>query len=173
MVLNYILVGCPWVQGLGLSTTATRPVGTKNDNFQQFGSEKTQRRSQYYILEAYWLTRPEPTLISGSLKQQPGRRQWKRWTMKSRCLKLYRAYSSSFNSSNVGKCFWSWILKDWIEVQKKTEGSRCLVSMSSTKREIRHFHVVLVQWQQRNVQKGGMHVQSCCFTNLNLLLLCR
>ena len=65
-------------EGLGLSTTAIRPVGTTNDNFQQFGNERTQRRSQYYILEAYWLTRPEPTLISGSLKQQPRQRLWKR-----------------------------------------------------------------------------------------------
>ena len=39
--------------------------------------------------------------------------------MNSRCLKLYRAYSISFNSSNVGKCFWSWILKDCIKVQEK------------------------------------------------------
>ena len=31
--------------------------------------------------------------------------------MKSRCFKLYRAYSISFTSSNVSKCFWSWILK--------------------------------------------------------------
>ena len=31
------------------------------------------------------------------------------------------------------------------------------------KREIRHFHVVVVQWRQRNVQKSVMHVQSCCF----------
>ena len=31
------------------------------------------------------------------------------------------------------------------------------------KSEIRHFHVVVVQWQQRNVQKSVMHVQSCCF----------
>ena len=33
---------------------------------------------------------------------------------------------------------------------------------SSTKREIRHFHVVVVQRRQRNVQKSMMHVQSCC-----------
>ena len=36
---------------------------------------------------------------------------------------------------------------------------------SSTKREIRHFHVVVVQWRQRNVQKSVIHVQSCCFAN--------
>ena len=39
--------------------------------------------------------------------------------MNLRCLKLYRAYSISFTSSNVGKCFWSWILKDWFKVQEK------------------------------------------------------
>ena len=33
--------------------------------------------------------------------------------------KLYRAYSISFNSSDVGIFFWGWILKVDIEVQKK------------------------------------------------------
>ena len=33
--------------------------------------------------------------------------------------------------------------------------------LSSKKREIRHFHVVVVQRRQRNVQKSVMHVQSC------------
>ena len=41
-----------------------------------------------------------------------------------------------------------------------------------TKREIRHFHVVVVQWRLRNVQKSVMHVQNCCFSNLSLLLFC-
>ena len=42
----------------------------------------------------------------------------------------------------------------------------------STKREIRHFHVVVVQWRQRNEQSSVMHVDICCFANLNLLLFC-
>ena len=54
----------------------------------------------------------------------------------------------------------------------KEKESRCLVFKSSTKREIRHFHVVVVQLQQRNVPKSVMHVQGFCFTNLNLLLFC-
>ena len=36
----------------------------------------------------------------------------------------------------------------------------------SVKREIRHFHAVVVQNcknGQRNVQKSVMHVQNCCF----------
>ena len=41
---------------------------------------------------------------------------------------------------------------------------------SLTKREIRHFYVVVVQRRQRNVLKRVMQGQSCCFSNLNLLL---
>ena len=44
---------------------------------------------------------------------------------------------------------------------------------SSTKREMRQFHVVVVQRQQRNVQESVMQVQSCCFACLNLSLFCR
>ena len=40
--------------------------------------------------------------------------------------------------------------------------SHCLFK-SFTKREIRHFHVVVLQWRQKNVQPSVMHVQSCCF----------
>ena len=51
--------------------------------------------------------------------------------------------------------------------------SFCVVFPSSTKREIRHYHVVVVQRRLKNVQKSVMHVQSCCFANLNLLLFFR
>ena len=53
----------------------------------------------------------------------------------------------------------------------KENESRCLAFTSSTKREIRHFHVVVVQRRLRKVQKIVMHRQSC-FANLNLLLFC-
>ena len=39
---------------------------------------------------------------------------------------------------------------------------------SSTKGEIRHFPVVVVQRRQKNLQKSVMQVQSC-FADLNLL----
>ena len=41
------------------------------------------------------------------------------------------------------------------------------------KREIRHYHVVVVQRRLRNAQKSVMHVQSSYFANLNLLGFCR
>ena len=53
----------------------------------------------------------------------------------------------------------------------KEKESRYLVFMSSRRREIRHFHIIVVQWsRQRNVQKSVLHVQIWCFVNLNLLL---
>ena len=47
----------------------------------------------------------------------------------------------------------------------KEKESCWLVFPSSTKREIRHFHVVVVQRRLTNVQKSVMYVQSCCFAN--------
>ena len=82
------------------------------------------------------------------------------------CFKLDLTYSISFNSANNGPFLWSWILKD-CSVEEK--GNCHLVFPSSIKHEIRHFHVVFMQGQQRNVQESLMHMQSCCFANLNLL----
>ena len=50
--------------------------------------------------------------------------------------------------------------------------SRRLVFTSSTKREIRHFHVVVVQWRQTNVQKRRDE-RAKLFCQCNLLLFCR
>ena len=86
------------------------------------------------------------------------------WKMNSGCFKLYRAYSVSFSSSNVGRFFWSWILKDCIEVQKKKRKVVVLCSLQSPQN---------VELRQRNVQKSVMHVQSCYFVNLNLLIFFR
>ena len=87
--------------------------------------------------------------------------------------KLYRAYSISINSLNVGKLFWSWILRNCIEVLGKKESLCRVFTSSRTKHEFSHFHVVVVQWRQRNAQKSVMHVQSCCFVDLHILLFCR
>ena len=93
--------------------------------------------------------------------------------MNSLCLKLYPAYSNSLSSSNVGKFFWSWILKTVSKFRKRKGRFLSHVFTSSTKREIRHFHVVVVQRRQRNVQKSMIRGQSCCLINLNLLLFSR
>ena len=79
--------------------------------------------------------------------------------MTSCCLKLYRAYSISFNFSNVGKFLWSGSdSKGLYQSSGKEQENCCFVFQSSKKREIRHCHVVVSQRRLRNVQKSVMHV---------------
>ena len=83
------------------------------------------------------------------------------------------AYSISFNSSNVGKFFLKLNSKGLYQSSGKEKESCSLLFLSLKKKkksEIRHFHVVVVQRRLRNVQKGVIHVQSCCFASLNLLI---
>ena len=53
------------------------------------------------------------------------------------------------------------------------KASCCHVFPSSTKREIRHFHVAPATTAKKCIQKSVMNMQSYCFANLNLLLFCR
>ena len=75
--------------------------------------------------------------------------------------------------SNVGDFFQKLNSLGPRHSSEKERESRCLVFTSSVRREIGQFQVVVVQRRQGNVQKRVMHVQSCCFANLNLLLFCR
>ena len=84
--------------------------------------------------------------------------------------------SSLFHLVQFRKCwgiFLEWSSKSRYLSSEKEKLKFCLVSTSSKKREIRKFRVVVVQWRQRNVQKNVMHVQSCCFANLNQSFFCR
>ena len=51
---------------------------------------------------------------------------------------------------------------------REEKRDHCLVFTSSTKREIKDFYIVVVQWRQRNLHKSVM--QSCCFANRELKL---
>ena len=88
------------------------------------------------------------------------------------CLKLYRTYFILFNLSLMLAIFLELNSTGLYQSSGKEKESCCLVFLSLTKREIRHFHAVVVQLQQRNVQKSMMHMQSCCSTTINLLLFC-
>ena len=64
--------------------------------------------------------------------------------------------------------------KGLYQSSRKEKQDYCFVLPSSTKREIRRFHIVVVQRRQRNIiQKSVMHVQSCYFANLNFKLFCQ
>ena len=93
--------------------------------------------------------------------------------MNSCCLKTHCSYSKSLNLSNVGKFFWSWLLKyrtlsDKV-LQKVLENS-FIKFMTSTKCETRQFHNEVMQSWQRNVEKKAWC--TCCLATLNLLLFC-
>ena len=59
----------------------------------------------------------------------------------------------------------------YLSLEKEKENF-CVVLIYLIKRasEIRKFHVAVVQQQLRNVQKSLMHVQSCSFANLNVVI---
>ena len=59
-------------------------------------------------------------------------------------------------------CVISWGPDSSLERERKIRRSLFKFSL---KREITHFHLVVVQWRQWNVQKSVMHVQSCCLAN--------
>ena len=109
------------------------------------------------------------------LKQQRRRRLWKR-QLKSE-FALLQSLSRFFHFVYFVKCWQMFLELNSKGLRYQSSGkekeSCCLVFPSSTKRELRRFHVVVVRRRQRNVPKRVMHVESCSFANLNLLLFCR
>ena len=73
--------------------------------------------------------------------------------MDTRCFKLHRSYLISL---------WAKPKRPYLSLEKEKENF-C---------EIRKFHVAVVQQRLRNALRSVMHVQSCSFANLNLLLFC-
>ena len=59
----------------------------------------------------------------------------------------------SFQSVKSGRSFLELILNDLVQDQKQEKGNHCLVFTSSILREIRKFHLVVVQERQRNTRK--------------------
>ena len=97
-----------------------------------------------------------PTSLTSDVTSEIAEDDWERgWC----CYKLHHCYSNSFNLSKW-RFFRSWILNACFLSSLKEKDNRCLVFTSSLKRPIRNFHVLVVQWRQRNVQKSVMLVQS-------------
>ena len=94
--------------------------------------------------------------------------------MNLRRFKIHRSYSMSFNLSDVGEFFWSWILRAVTDFEKKKrKANRSFVFTCSAKREVRHFHVVVFSRTAEKCTKKRAASAKVCFANLNLLLLCR
>ena len=107
------------------------------------------------------------------LSQQRRRRLRKRH-LKSEFARVLQTFPRLFHLVQFVKCWQMFLLelnsKRLYQSSGKEKESRCLLFMSSTKDE-KMFHVVVGQWRLRNEKKSVQHVQSCCFANLNQLLL--
>ena len=81
-------------------------------------------------------------------------------------LTFFQSLSWLFQLTYFVKCKRTLLELNFYKPYRSSERERkfchCLFT-SFTKREIRHFHVVVVQWRQTNIQKSVMHVQSCFF----------
>ena len=94
-------------------------------------------------------------------------------TWNSHCFKLHRSYSISFHLSTVEEISRLNSKGRYLSLQKAKD-NLCVVFTYSIKRarKIRRFHVAVEQRRLRNLQKSVMHVQRCCFANLNLSPFC-
>ena len=113
----------------------------------------------------YTLVRRTP--LGTATATKTSRKKWIRTSSN-----FYLTYSDSF----IVKCWQIFLELNFKRLYQSSGKERegcCLVFTCLTQRETGHFHVVVVQRRQRNLQKRVMHVQSCCFANLNLLLFCR
>ena len=81
---------------------------------------------------------------------------------------MFCVYLDPLNMSNVGDLPWSWILKDFIQVQKEERKFVVVMFMFSIKRSIR-FHVVVVQWTSKKCTKKRDARAELLFWSLNLL----
>ena len=84
--------------------------------------------------------------------------------MNLRSFKLNRVHLDPLNMSNAGNFSWSWILKDFIQVQKRKKNSSSYVHFLAL---FRRFHVAVQSCigRKRNVLKSVTQVQSCCFAH--------
>ena len=112
-------------------------------------------------------------LVSLAFEMKPANREFKiplQWWRRKRHLKrefvFFRSLSQLLQLSFFVKCKLTLSETNSLELysssERETKFCRRLFT-SSIKREIRHFPVVVEQWQRRNGRKSMMHVQSCCF----------
>ena len=145
-LLQYVM----WDESCRNLSWFTWNVGIQNQNTLLLPeSIKYKNNSWYWFrgLRSSSKGRELRTLTIGELKQQ--RRQGIRKRPLKSEVALLQFLSRLFHLVQIlfeKKFSWSWILKDCIKVQGK-KGSRSLVFTSFTKREVRHFNVVFVQWR--------------------------
>ena len=92
---------------------------------------------------------------------------------------FFQTLSAFFHFAENIKCRWisleliSWESHPSLERERKNRPRLFMSSIKLETREIRLFHVIIMQWWLRNVQKSVLHVQSCCFALIKLIVFFR
>jgi len=94
-----------------------------------------------------------------------GRRRQRKRRWKSK-FAFFQSSSWLLQVPNFVKCRWTLQKLNSSEPYPSSDRKRKFrrrLCTPSIQRKTGHFHVVVVQWRQSNVQKSVMHVQNCCF----------
>ena len=91
----------------------------------------------------------------------PRRRPPRKRPLKSE-LAFFQSLSWLFQLTYFAKCKWTLLELNSQQPYPSSKSERKF-GHPSTKREIRYFHVVVLQWRQRNVHDRVMQVKSRCF----------
>ena len=89
--------------------------------------------------------------------------------MNLRSFQFNRVYLDPRNMSNAGDFSWSWILKGFYLGSMRGRKIRRGMFTPSIKRQIRRFHVVVVQWTSKKCTKSRDARAELLFWSLNLL----
>ena len=107
----------------------------------------------------YWLWRLVMSLVRFDPSIRDFQIQWRdgnenvAWKVNLRSFSLYRNYSYPITLSNRGEPSQNWIARDHNPSSEREIKFRLCLFMFSIKREIRHFHVVVVQKREQKCIK--------------------
>ena len=114
----------------------------------------------------------QSSFLLGSLCNNDGEVQLPKRHFSKKWIRATSNFIVLIPTRSIRQMLANFAVEDCIKAQEKKKKVDVFIHVREKKREIRHFHVLVVQRQQRNVQKSVMHLQSCWFANL-LLLFCR
>ena len=111
----------------------------------------------------------QSSFLLGSLCNNDGEVQLRKRHFSKKWIRATSNFIVLIPTRSIRQMLANFAVEDCIKAQEKKKKVDVFIHVREKKREIRHFHVLVVQRQQRNVQKSVMHLQSCWFANLMLL----
>ena len=105
----------------------------------------------------------QSSFLLGSLCNNDGEVQLRKRHFSKKWIRATSNFIVLIPTRSIRQMLANFAVEDCIKAQEKKKKVDVFIHVREKKREIRHFHVLVVQRQQRNVQKSVMHLQSCWF----------